>query len=326
MEDHAKMERGWYRSGYELWKKTIGLGDSDADLWDKLMGVVSMGGAPTIFQEIKDQNMQLRLMALDGSWITKWVDGGCRTIQTDDRYAAAMAGTKATKDVMGEIHIPWPAFLVRLPAGLFTVGDGNPDGSCRYVSHVRLMQLDARKYTVGCIDYFVNGNMRCVGSEAEADTLADALFDDRDLEEVETLEIENSSAMDMKKYLRSTMLAKKCIVGLLYTMQHTNNWRDKTSVSREFTRREGPPKHRNIIVGKPISINAVPAIRAACAHGSRAPAFQVLVRGHIKRQVIGVGRTGRKVIWVEPYWRGPEDAPILARPYKVGPNEKGAQP
>lgn len=27
---------------------------------------------------------------------------------------------------------------------------------------------------------------------------------------------------------------------------------------------------------------------------------------------------GRKVIWIEPYWRGPEEAPILARPFKVG--------
>ena len=40
-----------------------------------------------------------------------------------------------------------------------------------------------------------------------------------------------------------------------------------------------------------------------------------------KRQVVGIGRTGRKVIWVEPYWRGPEEAPILTRPYHVGPTE-----
>lgn len=44
--------------------------------------------------------------------------------------------------------------------------------------------------------------------------------------------------------------------------------------------------------------------------------FQSCVRGHYKRQVIGVGRSGRKVIWIEPYWRGPEGAPLLVRPYE----------
>jgi hypothetical protein len=40
--------------------------------------------------------------------------------------------------------------------------------------------------------------------------------------------------------------------------------------------------------------------------------------GHYKRQVVGTGRHGRQIIWIEPYWRGPENAPILARPWRIG--------
>lgn len=48
------------------------------------------------------------------------------------------------------------------------------------------------------------------------------------------------------------------------------------------------------------------------------PLYQTLVRGHYKRQAHGPGASMRKVIWIEPYWRGPEDADIVVRPYVIG--------
>jgi hypothetical protein len=40
-----------------------------------------------------------------------------------------------------------------------------------------------------------------------------------------------------------------------------------------------------------------------------------IVRGHWKQQAHGPGRTERKLIFVEPYWKGPADSPVLARAY-----------
>lgn len=48
-----------------------------------------------------------------------------------------------------------------------------------------------------------------------------------------------------------------------------------------------------------------------------APTVQILVRGHWKRQACGPGRAQRKMIHIEPYWRGPEDAPIAVRGHDV---------
>ena len=55
------------------------------------------------------------------------------------------------------------------------------------------------------------------------------------------------------------------------------------------------------------------------ASGARrsAPSVQTLVRGHWKHQPHGKGRSERKYIFVEPYWRGPEDAPITVRPHAL---------
>lgn len=49
----------------------------------------------------------------------------------------------------------------------------------------------------------------------------------------------------------------------------------------------------------------------------RSPTVQIMVRGHHKRQPCGPGLSERKWIHIEPYWRGPEDAPIAVRSHLV---------
>jgi hypothetical protein len=115
---------------------------------------------------------------------------------------------------------------------------------------------------------------------------------------------------------RVMLLARRLVAGLLYTVQHTSHFhvRERSRTERGEPR-GGPPQHRNVFIGRPLPIDCRPQVRAYLVGDVRsAPSVQSLVRGHYKRQVVGVARGGRKVIWVEPYWRGPEDAPILARP------------
>jgi len=50
-------------------------------------------------------------------------------------------------------------------------------------------------------------------------------------------------------------------------------------------------------------------------HGGKSPTVQCVVAGHWKMQPCGPGGSERKRIFIEPYWRGPEDAPIAIRPH-----------
>lgn len=63
--------------------------------------------------------------------------------------------------------------------------------------------------------------------------------------------------------------------------------------------------------------NLVKSVRG----GSREIAFRLkhrhIVRGHYRNQVHGVGRAERKRIWVQPFWRGPEDGAALVHTYKL---------
>jgi hypothetical protein len=59
--------------------------------------------------------------------------------------------------------------------------------------------------------------------------------------------------------------------------------------------------------------------RAFCLAGSRPQEWELakrfVVRGHWKQQPHGPGRSERKMIFVEPYWKGPADAPAVSHAY-----------
>jgi hypothetical protein len=68
-------------------------------------------------------------------------------------------------------------------------------------------------------------------------------------------------------------------------------------------------------VGHPVKHDFREHVRSF-ARGERDKlSVQSLISGHYKMQPYGPQRSLRKLIWLEPYWRGPEDAPIPIRPH-----------
>jgi len=57
--------------------------------------------------------------------------------------------------------------------------------------------------------------------------------------------------------------------------------------------------------------------RNAHSAGGRKVRVRHLVSGHWRNQVCGVGRLEHHVVWIEPYWKGPEEAPLTARVARV---------
>jgi hypothetical protein len=78
-----------------------------------------------------------------------------------------------------------------------------------------------------------------------------------------------------------------------------------------------PPTFRRFRLARPVQVDAQQAVKDYIAGGGKSPTVQSLVAGHLKRQVHGEGRLLRKLIWVEPYWRGPEDAPMPLRSHVI---------
>lgn len=223
----------------------------------------------------------------------QWVDGACRMVRTTEDYFTAMACTSIGEEDVS-LKIPWPTFAVAWPGDSVTI-DGIP---------VNVAIVTSLPCNLGSAILMAGrlGDQLILSCARWKSNVADMLF-----------------LNDRGDAGPQAHVVKRAIVGILYTMDHTNNWSVSglpSPISRGSLR-ESPPPHRVIIVGRPLNYSMAPAVRAECKGGRSAPSVQTLVRGHRKRQVCGTGRIGRKVIWVEPYWRGPENAPILARPYSV---------
>lgn len=58
------------------------------------------------------------------------------------------------------------------------------------------------------------------------------------------------------------------------------------------------------------------------AFACTSPTVQFLVRGHWRQQAHGPGHSLRKPIWIEPFWKGPEEARVLLRQHRVEDQEK----
>jgi len=291
-------ENTWLR----LWYETYGQGADDATTANiaEQWSLKSGDGKP-------DADMAWGLHWL---WGAKWLDSGRAQLILGHKYAAALMSSSVLENISEDMILPWKAFSLEVPEGLLDFG-----------------QLHYRRITVGVFEGLQFGCILTLrGHRDDGGTAwfsrisgdAASLFFSKE-EAKYVNDVREVKDLDFKE--RAMQLACRLVTGALYTVQHTDNFRSKEypSKSRSDGRR-GPPPHRVYFVGKPMSLDCRPAVHHYLSgRDSAPPSVQSIVRGHYKRQVIGIGRAGRKVVWIEPYWRGPEEAPILTHPYKVGP-------
>jgi hypothetical protein len=93
--------------------------------------------------------------------------------------------------------------------------------------------------------------------------------------------------------------------------------KNQGGLRRASARQRGEPTAWVYELRRPVILDCRERVREIVT-GSRGPVtVQTFVRGHWKMQACGVGRLHRKHIHIEPYWRGPEEAPIVVRPHVI---------
>lgn len=293
----------------DLWNDTYRTGGNDVAAAIAAERLAAQSAGPS---DTSDANSMFALKML---WGAKWLDAGRTQLVVGHKYAAALMASSVVESIAEDMIVPWQAFSIDLPEGLLvterlsfhrvTVGiyEGLPFGCVMTLFGSRQPMTESQGY---------------VQFNRIANNPADLFF-----AKESALLNTDGTVRDFDAKERAMRMAIRLTTGLLYTMQHTDNFRAREYPSKkQGDGRSGPPPHRVYVVGKPMSLDCRPAVQHYMSgDGHAPPAVQGIVRGHYKRQVMGVARSGRKVIWVEPYWRGPEDAPILVRPYAVGPND-----
>lgn len=247
-------------------------------------------------------------------WAARWADQGFPVIQMGHKYAAALMATAATVGTE-EVHPPFHAFLISLPNGLISVTDPNT-GKLHEATRI-VVQRSRTPEGVFRWSYIIQAGRLSLWRHG----VFTAEMIESDLDQGHDWASYSFGLERDERDERVYSLAQRLILNVCLAMATSGNSKPmgKTArLSAGNVRESKEPLVRVFQLGKPIKLDCRPALRDYLEGEKRSgPTVQVLVRGHWKNQPHGPKRAHRKRIWIEPYWRGPEDAPILTRPHEL---------
>lgn len=220
-------------------------------------------------------------------------NSGYRKLVPGHKFAAAAMCTDIAPERLADLKLPWNTFTVAVPKGL--------------------LQLDDREYSLLGIGYVVDTYVLYMLGEGGLQNFsyADSLVALLCSPPTDFVDAGGRPVYEADRKKRILALAKRLIIGSCVAL---NRQRESNHVGGGPSKRKGPPEHRVVKVGGDISIDCRRSVANYLGFGTgTAPTLQTLVRGHYRGQVCGPAGMDRKTIWVEPYWRGPEEALILVR-------------
>lgn len=222
--------------------------------------------------------------------------------------------TKVPVDVIGDIAMPWSAFLIQVPDGLLHLPDQrdpNIEQSIDFISvlddprgPVVVLRSRARD------DFFV---VQRAGSWAEG-------LGESDDEDVTVL----PNAEDLnERQRRAVSLSWRFVVGVAIEMLDRTGVREpRPNKPKRGGRDSDEPRVQTFALTRDVVVDCREGVRGYLSgRRSGVPAVQTLVRGHWKRQAFGVGRSERRFVHIEAYWRGSEDAPIAVKKHVLRDKE-----
>lgn len=240
-------------------------------------------------------------------WMAKWCACGFPRLRIRALRAASLAATAIPGGVVGSVRPPWPAFLVNLEGVDDLLPD--PDRPGFFYDQVEVLYTSV-----------LGGEptwsfwRKSLSSEARVmlGTRAEDWGSDLD-----SLRLFDHAAGDPQA--RLFQVVSRIVLGaclMLSAPGQVEQTRNRAR-SKRF-RRSGPPGMTDFVLGNDVRVDVREPVRDYILRGGSSPTVQSLVRGHWKYQAHGPQYSLRKLIHVEPYWRGPEDGPVVVRAHRLG--------
>lgn len=223
--------------------------------------------------------------------LATWRESGFPQIVLPHRLAASLAATSFPRPF--DAAKPWPSFLIQVPQGVLPCSNGID--TC--VSALRVTP-DHAATALGS-DMWWAPQVYCEGD----------------------LEIGWTGPPPGRITDRLLELSYNLIAGVLIELDTPR----MKELIRLGPRRSGSNKRKSPVptawtfrLTRDVKVDVREGVRSyLLGTVGKSPTVQCLVRGHHKRQAFGPGLAERKWIHIEPYWRGPEDAPIAVRSHII---------
>lgn len=266
-------------------------------------------------QAFREDTRVQGLLSMIGFGIT-WRENGFARLELGHKLAAALMFT----DCKDTVQAPWGAWSLILPDGL-------------------LGEVEIRR--IWCVGDRPAVLLIKVGDQTGPLELA--LFNGDDPEDQAVRMFAYSQNNDdpklkaaieaqgpeyLSKLVFALPLVQNLVRGVCLALSNPSEWRKPdyygkpsgSDIKKPSQHKELPVGERYVL-GQPVKIDlreeVLEHVRTGRVGGS-SPTKLFLVRGHWRRQAHGPKMLFlRKTIWVEPFWKGPEDARVLLRTYQT---------
>ncbi len=236
-------------------------------------------------------------------WARLWAKEGFPVVELSHKVAAALMFTYGPSDV----DAPWPAFLIKVPDGLLQDELG---GDLRHVQFMRppgeaVDWLRTEKIIPEKGDHYIQ--MARFLKDGERTQVGPATATDRG-----RLKRQEKLVANLSEGICMLMMAKDEI-----TLQP---YRPKPPSDRRRPPGMDPPEGTRYIIGKTVQVDLREQVREHVTGKTRTGGKltkQSRVRSHRRWQACGPGRIGRKMIWIQSFWKGPLDGRALVRGYRL---------
>lgn len=257
-------------------------------------------------------------------FMAKWAQSGFPCVEPSAKLAASFAATSIAEDHADAMIVPWPCFAVGVPGATVTDHAGRP------IDLILFTECDPRDVGDDGGSAFNRFNMLCMsGLLPIAFSSEPALggFCNRyltgDIDDgvaihesggVTVVRDEHQAAFESRFSLATGRILAGTIAEL--TDPRFSKAIRVGPVAPKLKR--GEPRSWVIRMTRDVRVDCREWLREYLSGTGKKLTVQSMVRGHWKRQPAGPGGLERRLIHVEPYWRGPEDAPIAVRSHRFG--------
>lgn len=271
----------------------------------------------------------------------RWAIYGLPVLSPTHKLAAANMATSIPKELVPEISLPWKTFLIDVPQGLL------PDdviGPVRYIGLMNFEEVDSFEDQLSVEEESITQRPAARSGKKFGDpknlmifiygaSARPKLYSALQISDLSQLELgQNLAAHHVdfereekcdEREVRLLEVVGRLILGSLIELDSEDHKvahsKPKDPIADERVRRgQKLPTAWSFVLKRDVKVDARAYVHDYVAHGSRKLSVQMLVRGHRKRQPYGPMGSLRKWVHIEPYWRGPEDAPIAIRTHKLG--------
>jgi hypothetical protein len=297
-----------------------GLREMRPDLYAKMVEVQFLDDQLLLKNLGQDAEHQIFLCIL-----AYWAQSGFAQIELGHTFASALIMTHVPPDIALEVQAPFKAFVIELPTGLLEIEDRDRRRALTRISVTRMPNKIAGDnswaYTAETDSSLSFWRFGATTSQL----LNEVHFP---IHESATPQV-NPLAVDITdRDERVALCIGRLIVNTCLAMNDPSNVKEIGPGHRLYAQRSGHKEHspeeapvvRTFRVGQPVKHDFRSSIRDFIAGKRERQGLdcQITVAGHFKRQVFGPGRSKHRIIWIQPYRRGPEGAPILIRPHVLG--------